>query len=83
MRNMKYATTLKGKTGGRLSSTCINNTDDTTYNNTETIIISDAVCWLGTQTIPLNKIYKCHGFMKFSPTFLGENEIKFFSKQIT
>ena len=26
---------------------------------------------------------KCHGFMKFSPTFLGENEIKCFTKQIT
>ena len=30
-----------------------------------------------------SKNTKCHGFMKFSPTFLGENEIKCFTKQIT
>ncbi len=26
---------------------------------------------------------KCHGFMKFLPVFLGDYEIKYFTKQIT
>jgi hypothetical protein len=39
---------------------------------------------VGTDMIGNERIkVKCHGFMKILPAFLGDYEIKYFTKQIT
>ena len=39
--------------------------------------------WVFINISQTRDLYKCHGFMKFLPVFMGDYEIKYFIKLIT